>query len=327
MLMSRTLLASALAAAALSMSGCAYMAVSTAPAKVASTSRSDLAKQADSVFWDTLHNGRYDQINRALEIQTAAYLQNPSDALTAAHAGWLHIWRLAESGRLPQVPATITNDAVMSRKYFEEAVRLQPGEARFQGFLGSVLLAEGSIHKDEKLTRQGYYTLRDSVDAWPEFNLFTAGYSLSRLPADSARYKEALAMQWRTLDLCTGQAVNRQNPDFAPYMTLATENGTKRVCWNSWIAPHNFEGFFMNMGDMLVKAGDVATAQKVYANARLSTTYASWKHRALLEQRITDAAANVAAFNAASGPGGPSTPDSKRIMIQTSVACMACHQN
>ena len=327
MLKSRTLLASALAAASLAMSGCAYMAVSTAPAKVASTSRSDLAKQADKVFWDTLHNGRYDQIDQALNIQTAAYLQDPSDALTAAHTGWLHIWRLAESGRLAQVPATITNDAVMSRKYFEEAVRLQPGEARFQGFLGSVLLAEGAIHKDEKLTRQGYYTLRDSVDAWPEFNLFTAGYSLSRLPADSARYKEALDMQWRTLDLCTGQAVSRQNPDFSPFMKLATETGPKRVCWNSWIAPHNFEGFFMNMGDMLVKAGDVATAQKVYANARLSTTYASWKHRALLEQRITDAAANVAAFNAASGPGGPSAPDSKRIMIQTTVACMACHQN
>ena len=52
---------------------------------------------------------------------------------------------------LAQVPATITDDAVLARKYFEEAVRLQPGEARFQGFLGSALLAEGAIHKDEKL--------------------------------------------------------------------------------------------------------------------------------------------------------------------------------
>jgi hypothetical protein len=115
--------------------------------------------QADAVFWQTLHAGRYEDIGRALELKTAAYLENPGDALTAAHAGWLHIWRLAESGRLAQVPATITNDAVMARKYFEEAVRLQPSEARFQGFLGSALLAEGSIHRDEKLTRRGYYTL------------------------------------------------------------------------------------------------------------------------------------------------------------------------
>lgn len=314
------------AALALSVSGCAFMAVATAPAKPASPTRTALAAQADALFWQTLHGGRYEDIGRALEVQTAAYLENPGDALTAAHTGWLHIWRLAESGRLAQVPATITVDAVMARKYFEEAVRLQPGEARFQGFLGSTLLAEGAIHQDEKLTRRGHYTLLDSVDAWPEFNLFTAGYSMSRQPADSARFKEALEMQWRTLDLCAGQAVDRQNPDFGRYMALATTSGPKRVCWNSWIAPHNFEGFFLNMGDMLVKAGDVATARKIYANARHSPTYGEWKHRALLEQRIAEAAENVAAFNAPVAPGGPKVPDGKRLMIHTTVACMACHQ-
>jgi hypothetical protein len=37
-------------------------------------------------------------------------------------------------------------------------------------------VADGGIHKDEKLTRKGYFMLRDSNQAWPEFNLFTAGY-------------------------------------------------------------------------------------------------------------------------------------------------------
>jgi hypothetical protein len=317
-------LPTALAACGLLLTGCAFVAVSTAPAKPASPHRTDLAGKADTVFWQTLHGGRYDDIGKALEIQTAAYLENPGDATTAAHAGWLHIWRLAESSRLPQVPATITVDAVMARKYFEEAVRLQPDDARFQGFLGSATLAEGSIHKDEKLTRRGYYILLDSVSAWPEFNLFTAGYSMSRLPADSGRFQEALAMQWRTLDLCAGQAVSRHNPDFAPYMALATGEGPKRVCWNSWIAPHNFEGFFLNMGDMLVKSGDVPTALKIYANARHSPTYGQWKHRALLEQRMAAAAVNVAAFNAAAAAQGP---DARRMMIQTTVACVACHQD
>jgi hypothetical protein len=123
--------------------------------------------------------------------------------------------------------------------------------------------------------------------------------------------------------VCAGESVSRQDPDFARYMERATTTGPKRVCWNSWIAPHNFEGFFLNMGDMLVKAGEVETARKIYANARHSPTYGQWKHRSLLEQRIADAPVNVAAFNAASG-----TPaqDSRRLLIQTSVACMACHQ-
>ena len=34
-------------------------------------------------------------------------------------------------------------------------------------------MAEGAIHKDEKLMRRGYFTMKDAVAAWPEFNEFT----------------------------------------------------------------------------------------------------------------------------------------------------------
>lgn len=133
-------------------------------------------------------------------------------------------------------------------------------------------------------------------------------------------------MQWRTLDLCAGETVNRQDPDFGKVMALATTSGPKRACWNSGIAPHNFEGFFRNMGDMLVNAGDAATARKIYASARHSPTYGQWKHCALLEQRIVEVAENVAAFNATGASGGPKLPDTKRLMFHTTVSCMACHQ-
>ena len=80
-------------------------------------------------------------------------------------------------------------------------------------------------------------------------------------------------------------------------MALETTKGQKRVCWNSWIAPYNFEGFFLNMGDMLVKAGQWQTAEKIYANAKLSSTYDAWKFRSVLADRIDQAEANVAIFN------------------------------
>ena len=315
-----TTLTAAIALAALAaLPGCAFLAVQTAPAKAPAAERTELARKADALFWATLHGGRYDDIGRALEVQTAAYLENPNDAVTAARAGWLHIWRLSESARLATLPATITNDATLSRKYFEEAARLAPNEARYAGFLGSLRVTEGTIHRDEKQVRQGYYTLRDSIDAWPEFNLFTAGYTLSRLPADSSGYREALDWQWRTLDLCAGRPVDRANPDFSGVMSQATTVGEKRVCWNSTIAPYNFEGFFMNMGDMLVKAGDPATARKVYANAKLSPSYASWPYRAVLEQRMVEADANVAGFRAGTGTG-------TAMMGRSAYSCMACHQ-
>jgi len=311
----------ALAAAVLT--GCGFIAMQTAPQKTPSSERSAAAVKADELFWSTLHGGRYDDIGKALDPLTAAYLSDPSDALTAAHIGWLHIWRLSESTRLEKVPASITDDAVLAHKFFDEASRLQPTEARFLGFLASSMLAEGSVHKDQALIRGGYFVLLDSIRAWPEFNLFTAGYVMSRQPVDSGRFKQAIEWQWQTLDLCVGEKVDRREVDYSRYMKQETTLGRTRVCWNSWIAPHNFEGFFLNMGDMLVKSGDWQTAQKVYESARLSRTYAQWKYRDVLEQRIVDAQANVKYFNR----DDKSTDRMhQRLMIATPFACMGCHE-
>ena len=310
------------AAAMALLGGCAFMAEQAAPAKQASATRTETAQRADTLFWNTFHSGDYDGISKAMEAVKGAYLQSPNDPVTAAHVGFLHVWRIAERARLSTLSPSITDDSALARRYFGEAVALHPSEVRYQGFLATTMLAEANIHKDEKLKRRGYYAMLDAVDGWPEFNLFTAGYVFSNQPADSAQFKQGLEMQWRTLDLCSGTTIDRQKADFSGYMHLETQQGPKRVCWNSWIAPHNFEGFFLNMGDMLVKAGDWATAQKVYANAKLSSTYPSWKYRAVLDTRIEQAQANVAAFSAPSGKGAGDAV----VMVQSRFACMGCHQ-
>ena len=75
--------------------GCARVAVWSAPDKAPSTERTPAAQRADGLFWKTLHNGEYERIPAALTALKAAYLGNPDDAVTAAHIGWMHIWRLA----------------------------------------------------------------------------------------------------------------------------------------------------------------------------------------------------------------------------------------
>lgn len=296
------------------------IAVMIAPKKEQVASRSEAALKADELFWNTFHNGHYDQIQSALEALTAAYLQTPNDAKTAGHIAWLHNWRIAERARMPSISATITDDTMLARRYFEEAVKLDPSDARTRGFLAGHLLAEGSLHQDERLTREGYFMMRDAIDEWPEFNLFTGGYVFSRLPADSPQFREGVEWQWRTLDACIEGEIDRLNPDYSQYMSKETTEGSKRACWNSWIAPHNFEGFFLNMGDMLVKAGDWQTAQKIYANAKLSKTYANWKFQSVLDERVVNAQANVDAFNATAAPSAA------QVMINSPFACMACHQ-
>ncbi len=296
------------------------IAVQLAPKKQAAKTRSEAALKADELFWQTFHNGEYEKIQPALDVLTAAYLQTPNDAVTAAHIAWLHTWRISEQARKDTLAATITDDIVLGRRYFQEAVKLDPSEARYLGFLAANTLAEGNLHKDERLTREGYFMLLDAIKAWPEFNLFTGGYVMSRLPPDSPQFREGLEWQWRTLDVCTQEKVDRANPDFSKYMSKETREGRKRPCWNSWIAPHNFEGFFLNMGDMLVKSGDWQTAQKIYANAKLSKEYANWKYQNVLDDRMQQAQGNVALFNATNETAKP------RIMIRSEFSCMVCHQ-
>ncbi len=309
----------AAAAAALVVAGYHEIAIRLAPRKRAAAVRAAAALTADSLFWRTFHSGDYDGIPRAAEALTAAYLATPTDAVAAAHLAWLHNWRMAERARRDSVPATITDDIILARRYFEEAVALDPSDPRTLGFLAGHRLAEGNLHQDERLTRRGYFTLLAAIDAWPEFNLFTAGYIMSRLPSDSPRFRQAVEWQWQNLDKCIESRLDRANPDYSRFMRLETRTGVKRVCWNSWIAPHNFEGFFLNMGDMLVKSGDWRTGVKLYQNARLSRQYATWRFRTALDERIAHASENVARFNATG-------PDCDGLMINSAFACMACHQ-
>src|SRR4029077_16284140 len=136
------------------------IAVWAAPEKTASAERTPAALGADKVFWSTLHGGAYDRIPDALTALKAAYLANPNDPVTASHVGWLHIWRLGERARHEPVRPDITDDAVLARKNFEEAGPPDRGEAGYLGFYASLLMAEGTIHKNEKMVRRGFFTMK-----------------------------------------------------------------------------------------------------------------------------------------------------------------------
>src|SRR5262249_33529475 len=157
----------------------------------------------------------------------------------------------------------------------------------------------------------------DAVAAWPEFNLFTRGYVLSRLDFDDERYAAAVADQWNLLDRCADSKVDRKSANFAPFMRLEVRKGPKRVCWNSWIAPHGFEGFFLNMGDRIGKAGAPETARHVYRQAKLAREYSSWRFQDVLERRIAQARENVALFR-----NPPKQERERRMMFETPFACV-----
>ncbi len=291
------------------MGACDFLAVHSAPEKTANPATTQLSEKAKDTFWAALHGGRYEQLPETLRLLTAAYLENPRQpeiTLLLAHA---HLWKIAERSRVPEQDPRITDHAILAEKYFAEARRLAPGDARIPGWLGGVKLALGQIHQDERLTREGYFMLHDSIALFPEFNYFSAGYVLGSRPAGDDKFQEGVDDLWKNLDLCAGEKIDRANPDYKKFMASDTTTGPRRVCWNSKIAPHNFEGFFLNMGDMLVKQGRAEPAKKIYETAKLSKDYASWKYQAVLEEHLAQA-------EQAKLP---------EIMFNSSHSCTACH--
>jgi hypothetical protein len=316
---------SSLVAIAAFSSACSTIAQWAAPAKPVDTSKPEGFEELEKDFWKALHGGDYEAIPKLLTRYKALYVAHPGHPIVAAHTGFLHVWRLSERRRLKQISPEVIDDAALCHKYFREAHLLAPEDARFAGFHAACIMSEADIDKDERNTRRGYFAMHDAYKQWPEFNAFTAGYVLSNQDWKSDLFEEAVEFQWKNLDVCIGGKIDREKPDYSSYMKLEVKEGSKRACWNSWIAPHNFEGFFLNMGDMLVKQGKINQARQIYANAKLSKDYASWPFKAVLEKRIEDAEKNQAWFQ--KPVQNADNPDHPVILFNTAYSCMACHQS
>ena len=141
------------------------------------------------------------------------------------------------------------------------------------------------------------------------------------------RFTEALEMQWKNIEVCINSKFDRKNPDFANYFQLEfpeERESRKRACWNSWIAPYNFQGFFMNLGDMIVKKGDSETAKKIYQIAKTQSDFETWPYKDVLIRRIENAEKNVNQFRRKIINSEKFKENT--IMINTPFSCMVCHE-
>ena len=77
--------------------------------------------------------------------------------------------------------------------------------------------------------------MMDAKDAWPEFNLFTAGYSMSQLPHTDERYARRSTTSGRHSTFAP-KRLDCRTGDFSKYMVKETTVGPKRACYNSCIS-------------------------------------------------------------------------------------------
>lgn len=290
--------------------------------------QSPQATTANDYFWRQFHQGNYDSIPVVLDKLTAAYIDNPNDIRTVNHLAFTHMWALSErqnGGRSPRV----IEHATLAQKYFGESYMMNPKDTRMLSFLSSAKMSNGAICGDQRLRMDGYLNGQKAIREWENFSSFSLAYTLSRLPAEDEKFKEALALM-KTLAERHARNFDASSTDTQKQISeirLLTDSDQSqdRVFHNSWIAPHNVEGFFMAYGDMLVKSGNWKEAISVYKLSQFVQQYSDWEYKDVLEKRITNAERNVALFGEAVARGERIGVDDA-ILVETGIACRSCHQ-
>lgn len=275
-------------------------------------------------FWEQFHSGNARNVTELIGRLEKQYQEDSTNVIAAAHLGFAHFWLLAEGIRqgvpVNDLPLAVTK----AYHYFMKAYQLNPNDKRVLGFLADAEMSYAGVMQSGPLLQQGYARGLQSISDWPEFNKFTIGTTFSSDAPDTELFKTALEWQWTTLEDCYTSPIDRSNPNIQRFISrdMSGHNlGRDRACYNSWIAPHNIEGYFLHMGDMIVKTGDYQTAAKVYELAKASPDYDTWEFKPVLEKRIQNAQRNTQTFLDNSQQG----IDNVIISVSGSL-CMSCHK-
>jgi hypothetical protein len=239
----------------------------------------DTTHGAIDYFWDVYHGNRYQDIPAVQHQLEAAIQKDPANPTLHALLGATHFWHAGEIARDPKPDLNVLQqDMPLAVASFREALDLDYGPHPIQyinddhlpGYLGITTVHLGQFANDPALAAKGDQILDYAAYQFPEFNNFNRWAAHNTDPKESETYKRALDSLWSSLDACAGPTVDRSNPDLAPYLNLVTAKGRKRVCWwDGVMAPYSYEGIMLNLGNGLVKAGQIDTATIVFANAQV----------------------------------------------------------
>jgi len=238
-------------------------------------------------------------------------------SIAAALFCFIGVGQSSGSGRERAVPKAHQNvlaqDMPTAASLFQKALDLDYytqhpigyiNDDHLPGYLGITTVHTGQEFQNLNLIAKGDGVLDFAAYQFPEFNNFNRWAAHLDDARDSQAYNKALDSLWQSIDACIGTQLDRTNPDMKPYLQLVTSVGRKKACW--WegdIAPYGFEGLVLNLGNGLVKAGQVDAARVMYANARYAANYDTWPYRDVLE---TIAASDLNARAALYAPGANS---------------------
>jgi hypothetical protein len=287
---------------------------------------------AHQYLLEQLHLGNYDSIPVILSKTHKALAEFPENASLNADLGFVYLWQFSERGRKAAVVGMEKN-VYLSNYYFKQAIKYNPDDPRLKGFQAATAICEGALEMNLKKISNGYVKAFSAINDWPQFNKFAFSLVSSQLKKNSPVFKMAIKYQWELIDDCSCKKLNKKTVmknsqkvflDLIEELKKSSDPLIKRACWNSDLVPHNYEGYLLNFGDMLVKQGHFDEAREIYAAVKLSPSYKEWPHQSFLEQRISDINTNEKIFN--KKPDFIIEPGDTQLFVNSTLSCVGCHQ-
>jgi hypothetical protein len=292
-----------------------------------------VSRAAINKFWTIYHGNDYAGIPEVQQQLQTAMQSDPNNPTLYALLGATHFWHVGEASRDPNanVPAdqkVFAEDMPTAAALFQKALDLDYytqhpigyiNDDHLPGYLGITTVHTGQEFKDPSLIAQGDQLLNFAAYEFPEFNNFNRWAAHLDDARDTTTYQQALDSLWQGIDSCIGGKIDRAHPDMKPYVNLVTGVGRKKTCW--WkgdMAPYAFEGLILNLGNGLVKAGQIDAARVMYGNAKYADNYETWPYRNVLE---TIAASDLNARAALYAPGAQNPPP----LNVPGRSCVYCH--
>lgn len=300
--------------------GCSeFFAVKFAPARVPEVSQDPDAIEAKAAFWSMFRENRILDLPSVTGQLTAAYLGHPQDPTLARLLGHAHFLWFVERDRMGPSDAMITDQVVLSEHYFAQAALLAPEDHRIHAWWGGSQLVVGSLRGDEADQRRGYFETMRGVDGYPAYNLVTTAFNFGIPPKDSPAFPIALESMWQALDQCAGTPIDRDHFEVAAFKDRSPRppRDAGEVCWNDPERfPFNQQGIVLQLGELLLKNGELERAKQVYGQLAHTDGFEDWPLKDWAQDRLDHLDAYAARWDTETPPP---------YLLTSGHSCTVCH--
>jgi hypothetical protein len=273
---------------------------------------------ATGAAYAALTGGKREEVTGVIAHLDDAVSSDPSDGRAVFYSAIMRFWQLGEQIDQSSNPVEVLTEANTMIDRFRKAQSMLRNDDRAPAFGGLAKVVIGNIVSDAHMRSEGMSDIDEGIAIFPAYSHFLRALASAESPAESDDFASVVPHMQAVLDLCgaktdaAGKALYLEGPLPSPL----------RVCNDDGMVPHVWEGFLLNYGDLLLKAGKGADAARaMYEGAKLAPRFAKWPFGSALQERIDQADERAALYADSDAANDP------KLWMQDGHICTGCHQD